>query len=57
MAKWEYLIEKFESLSNKQENESDFNDLGKSEWELVTICMTTEKEGSPFYAIFKRATE
>lgn len=51
MTKWEYLIENFDSLSH--EEEQDFNDLGNSGYELVTVCV----KASQFVAIFKRQTE
>jgi hypothetical protein len=51
VAQWEYRMER---ARNEQELESTASNLGAQSWELVSVVLTTDRNGDVWVAFFKR---
>lgn len=51
VAQWEYRMER---AKNEQELESTASNLGVQSWELVSVVLTTDRNGDVWVAFFKR---
>src|SRR5579859_717110 len=51
VTQWEYRVER---AKNEQELESTASNLGAQSWELVSVVLTTDRNGDVWVAFFKR---